>query len=159
MNMDICILVTGEEGVGKTELINSFTRSSNNVGAKSGICRIRVKNTLVTFHIEEMSSGDFFNQSLANTNFDIILLCFDIINPSSLDSLLIKSSAGSNIFCGKIQTFNFLWIISAPSGAQGVATSQSSQSFFKLIFQHSLSSLLGLSQFNALTSLARRSLK
>ena len=73
MNMDICILVTGEKEVGKTELIDSFARSSIIVSGffitfielwdfitlffqdetKSGICRLRVKNTLVTFHIEE----------------------------------------------------------------------------------------------------------
>lgn len=71
--MDICILVTGEEGVGKTELIDSFAKSSIIVSwffitfmelwdfitiffqdeTETGICRLRVKNTLVTFHIEE----------------------------------------------------------------------------------------------------------
>ena len=54
-----------------------------------------------TFLPKEISSGDFFNQSFTKTRVDIILLCFDIIKPSSLDALLIKSSASSNLFCGK----------------------------------------------------------
>ena len=73
--MDIHILVTGEAGVGKTQLINTFLRSSELVicpvsvimrdyvnvkvfnvfkeEAEPATCRLRVKNVFVTFHIQE----------------------------------------------------------------------------------------------------------
>ena len=68
------------------------------------------KHKQQTFLPKEISSGDFFNQRFAKTRVDIILLCFDIIKPSSLDALLIKSSASSNLFSGKnnLHLLNFL---------------------------------------------------
>jgi len=91
------ILITGEPGVGKTQLIDSFLGSLELEKNKTEKPMMMIQGVSVTFQIEEIGINDFFNQKVENCQHDILLLTFNIVNPQSLELASIKCSALSRL--------------------------------------------------------------